>query len=198
MLEPIVFITFIEMATSNRCSVDQKDLGPVHCTGCDKYFCTKHFRIHQNEMFSEMDKIIQDRDRLQDLINKESQSNDQQHPIIEKINQWRDHTIKMVKQVAAQACQQAIDLLNAKRVKLSTEFKSVTKELVELKESENYVEHDLKRLNDMIKKFKQDLEQTKQPTTIILHTEQADKINWDTLMYVEEKKRNSKLINCIS
>ena len=186
------------MATANRCSADQKDLGPMYCTGCDQYFCKRHFRSHQDEMSAEMDKIVQERDHLQDIINKESQSNDQQNPIINKINQWRDRTMEMVKQVAAQACQQAMDLLNAKHVKLNTEFESFTKELIELKESENYVEHDLKRLSDLIKKFEQDLAQTKQLTTIILHTEQADKINWDNIIYVEENKGNGKLIYYIS
>ncbi len=59
--------------------------------------------------------------------------------------------------MAVQACQQAIQLLNSKWMKLNTEFKSFSQELTDLKESEDYVEHDLTRLNQMISQFKQDL-----------------------------------------
>ncbi len=159
----------------------------MYCTGCDKYFCRKHFKIHSEEMFAEMDKIIEERNHLQNEINIEIQDNNQQNPLIEQIDQWQKRTIEKVKQVAAQARQQASELLNAKRVRLNTEFKSFSQELAHLKESENYVEHDLTRLNQMINKFKLDLKQSTQPTTVVLHTEQSDNINWESLIYVEEK-----------
>jgi septal ring factor EnvC (AmiA/AmiB activator) len=135
-----------------------------------------------------MDKIVEERNGLQDEITKGIQYNDQQNPLIEQIDTWQKSTIEKVKQVAAQARQQASELLNAKRVKIHTEFKSFSEELAHLKESENYVEHDLKRLNQMINQFKQDLKQATQPTTIVLHTEQSDEINWESLIYVDEKQ----------
>jgi uncharacterized phage infection (PIP) family protein YhgE len=176
------------MATSKQCSVCNKELGPMHCTGCDEYFCRKDFKIHCEKLVTEMDKIVEERNGLQDEITKGIQYNDQQNPLIEQIDTWQKSTIEKVKQVAAQARQQASELLNAKRVKIHTEFKSFSEELAHLKESENYVEHDLKRLNQMINQFKQDLKQATQPTTIVLHTEQSDEINWESLIYVDEKQ----------
>jgi len=178
----------VEMTTSKRCSRCNKELGPMYCTGCDEYFCWKDFKIHREEIFTEMDKIVEERNRLQDAINTEVQHNDQQSPLIAQIDKWQNSTIEKVKQVAAQARQQAIELLNSKRMKINTEFKNFSQELVRLKESENYVEHDLTRLNKMISQFKQDLRQSTQPTTIELRTEQSDRINWDILIYVEEKQ----------
>jgi hypothetical protein len=160
----------------------------MYCTGCKKYFCRKCFKIHSEELFVEMDKIIEERNHLQNEINIEIQDNNQQNPLIEQIDQWQKRTIEKVKQVAAQARQQASELLNAKRARLNTEFKSFSQELAHLKESENYVEHDLTRLNQMISQFKLDLKQSTQPTTVVLHTEQSDNINWESLIYVEEKK----------
>ncbi len=160
----------------------------MHCTGCDEYFCWKDFKTHREGMFTEMDKIVEERNRLQDAINNGAQRNDQQSPLIEQIDKWETITIKKVKQAAAQARQQALHLLDSKRMKITTEFKSFSQELGGLKESENYVEHDLTRLSQMIKQFKQDLKQSTQPITIELHTEQSDKINWDSLIYVEEKQ----------
>ncbi len=175
-----------EMATSRRCSTCNKDPGTMHCTGCDEYFCWRDFKTHREGMFGEMDKIVEERNRIQDAMNNGPQSHAQQSPLLQQIDKWQNSTIDKVKQVAAQARQQAIELLNSKRMKMTTEFTSFSKELAHLKESENYVEHDLSRLNQMINQFKQDLRQSAQPTTVKLHTEHSEKINWDSLIYVEE------------
>jgi hypothetical protein len=181
-----------EMTTSKQCSKCNKELGPMHCTGCDEYFCSKDFKTHREEMFTEMDKIIEERNRLQDAINTEvAQHNDQQSHLIAQIDKWQNSTIEKVKQVAAQARQQAIELLNSKRMMVNTEFKNFSQELARLKESENYVEHDLIRLNKMINQFKQDLRQSTQPATIEFRTEQSDMIDWDSLIYVEEKQTST-------
>ncbi len=182
------FTVSVEMAESKRCPVCNKEMGPMHCTGCDEYFCRKDFKIHCEEMYTEMDKIVEERNRLQDEITHGIQYDDQQNPLIEQIDKWEKSTIEKVKQVAAQARHQTSELLNAKRVKINTEFKSFSEELAHLKESENYVEHDLKRLNQMISQFKQDLKQSTQPITIVLRTEKSDAINWESLIYVEEKQ----------
>ena len=63
--------------------------------------------------------------------------------------------------------------------------------MASLQESEDYVEHDLERLNQKINQFKLDVKQSTQPTTIQLHTEQSDQINWATLIYVEEIRLNT-------
>jgi hypothetical protein len=160
----------------------------MHCTGCDEYFCWKDFKTHREGMFTLMDKIVEERNRLQDEINNGIQHNDQQNPLIEQIDKWEKSIIEKVKQVAAHARQQASISLNAKRVKINTEFKSFSEELAHLKESENYVERDLTRLDQMISQFKQDLKQSTQSTTIVLRTEKSDAINWESLIYVEEKQ----------
>jgi chromosome segregation ATPase len=175
------------MATSNYCSVCNKELGPMYCTGCNEYFCWKDLKSHREKMFTEMDKIVEERNRLQDEINNIAQDNNQTSPLIDHIDQWRDITIEKVKLVAAQARQQAIQLLNSKRTKVNTDFKSFSQELAHLQETENYVEYDLTRLNQMINQFKQNVGQSVQPATIKLNTEQSNEIDWDHLIYVEEE-----------
>jgi hypothetical protein len=176
------------MATSKRCSVCNKESGSMYCTGCDVYFCTKDFGIHRQGIFTEMDRIVEERNRLQDEINIAVQGNNQKNPLVDQIDKWRDITIEKVKQVAAQARQQAIQLLNSKQTKINTDFKSFSQELAHLKETENYVEHDLTRLNQMISQFKQDLKRLTQPTTIKLNSEQSDNIDWDRLIYMAEEQ----------
>ena len=180
-----------EMATAKRCSVCKKELGSMHCTGCDAYLCMKDFKLHRDELSTKMDGVVEERNRLQDEINNVAQPNDQQNPLIEQIDQWQKVTIEKVKQVAAQARQQAIQLVTSKQEKITTEFQSFSQELAHLKESENYVEPDLTRLSQMINQLKQDLRQSTQQTTIILHTEQSDGIDWGRFIYVEEIQTNA-------
>ena len=134
-----------------------------------------------------MDKIITEHNHLQYEINIEMQRNSRQNPLIEQIDQWQRRSIEKIKRAAAQARQEASELWNAQRVQLNIEFESFSQELAYLKESKNYAEHDLIRLNQMIKKFQRDLDQSTQSMTIVLHTERSDSIDWGSLIYVEER-----------
>jgi len=159
--------------------------------GCNECFCWKDLKTHYESMVTEMDKIVEERNCLQDAINNEIQCNEQQSPLIAQIDEWQNSTIEKIKQVAAQARQQTIHLLNAKRMTINTEFENFSQELKHLKESGNYVEQDLIRLNQMISRFKQDLGQSTQPNMIELHTEQSNMLDWDSLIYVEEKQTST-------
>ena len=139
-------------------------------------------------MFVELDKIVEERNHLQEALNNEIPRNDETNPLLEQIDQWQRSTIAKVKQVAAQVRQQAIELLDRKRTKINEEFKSFSQKLIQLRESKNYVEHDLRRLNQKIGQFKQDIKQSTQLATIVLHTDQSDQIQWESLIYVEEKQ----------
>jgi chromosome segregation ATPase len=180
---------FTEMATYKQCSVCNKESGPMYCKGCDEYFCKKDFTTHREGILIQMDRIVEERNRLQNEINTVSPDSDQESSLIDQINKWRDITIEKVKQVAADIHQQAIQLLNPKHTKINTDFKSFSQELTHLEETEDYAEQDLTRLNQMISQFKQDLRRSTQPTTIKLYTEQID---WNRLIYVKEEPTNTK------
>ena len=176
------------MATSRLCSQCKKEPGPMHCTGCNKYLCWKDFKTHREQMFTELDKIVEERNQLQETIHVGAASSDQKSPLLEQIDQWKRNTIAKVEEVAAQVRQQTIELLNRKQTKVNDEFRSFSQDLIKLRESENYVEHDLERLKKKIQQFKQDIKQSTRPINILLHTDQSDKIQWESLIYIEEKQ----------
>lgn len=153
----------------------------MHCTTCDSYFCEEDFKVHREEILSQMNKIIEERNRLQKMINS-----DQNNPIFEQIDKWNKNTIAKVNQVAADVRRQTIELLNSKNAKISKEFEKFSEDLFQLQESENYVERDLERLDQVIDQFKEDLKQSNRRIKIILHTERSDKIDWKDLICVEE------------
>jgi len=162
----------------------------MHCIGCDKYFCNKDFAGHRNVLLGKIEKIVENRNQLQEAISNSIESNGGQNsPVIAEIDEWEKTIIKKVKDVAAQAREGAIQLLTSNQTKIQTEFKKFSQELAALRESEDFVEPDLDRLNQMINQFKLDIKQSTQPTTIKLHTKQSDQIVWESLIYVEEMRQ---------
>jgi chromosome segregation ATPase len=176
------------MAASKRCSMCKKELGPMHCTGCDEYFCCKDFKTHREGIFTKLDEIIEERNHLEVEVKTVTQNNNQKNPLLDQIDKWRDDTIEKVKQVAAQVRQEAIQLFNSKRTKISTDFQSLSQELTDLKKSENYAEHDLTRLSQMINNFIEDLAQATKPAMIKLYTGQSDAIDWNHVIYVRDEQ----------
>lgn len=171
-----------------RCSICEKQLGTSYCTGCGSYFCTKHFGIHRQNLGNELDLILTHRNALQEKIHHQSKHfTDNRNPLFERIDEWQTAMINKVKQTADRARTQLTELLEAKRVKISHEFKRFSQELVELKQSENFVEHDLTRLKRLLQQLSQDLKQWNQPTAIEIHTEQTNKIDWNRLIVPEDK-----------
>ncbi|CAF0834229.1 unnamed protein product [Adineta steineri] len=177
----------IEMAKSNQCSICQKPTGVMHCTGCDGYFCAKDFRGHREILFNEMEELVQERNKLQEKINTATKGNNSRNPLIEEINAWERITIEKVRQTAEQVRQQANQLMSSKSVKITSEFRGFSTELADLKETENYVEHDLTRLKQKIDQLNVDVTQLSQGTRIELNKEENERINWNRIIYVQEK-----------
>jgi phage-related minor tail protein len=131
--------------------------------------------------------ICGDRNDLQDKINKATQNKDSHSPLLARIDEWQGTTIEKVKQVAEQARNEAKRLLDSKRTEITSQFEKVSKELVQIKETEDFVEQDLVRLKQTVHQLNQSLKELAQPPTIELRTEQSDRIEWNRLMYVEAK-----------
>ena len=180
------------MATAKQCSECAKESGPFHCTGCDKYFCWKDFKKHREQMSNIMEQVIEERNQLQETINIEIQSDIQSNSIIQQIDSWQENIITKVKQVADKARIQATELLNSKRTKINTEFTTFSQGLASLKETENYVEHELTELNEKIAQFKLDLEDTVRPAGIKVHTELSETIDWENMIYVDQEQTLAK------
>jgi hypothetical protein len=179
--------------TTNRCSVCQKQLGTSYCTGCGVYFCTKDFKSHRGVLFNEMNTLMAHRNDLQDKITKATQSSESHSPLLVKIDEWQKRMMEKVRIVADHTRQHVIELLNLKRVRLNNDFQRFSDELFDLKQTENFVEHDLSRFKYMIHQFNQELKQINKPITIALHTELSDRLVWSRLIYAEEKSTYARI-----
>lgn len=179
--------------TTNRCSMCQKQLGTSYCTGCGVYFCMKDFKSHRRVLFTEMDTLIAHRNDLQDRIIKATQYSESHSPLLTKIDEWEKMMTEKIKVLADHTRQQVAEILNSKRMKLDNDFKQFSQELFELKQTENFLEHDLSRFKYMIHQFNQELKQLTKPRTILLHTESSDRLVWSRLIYAEEKSTYARV-----
>jgi archaellum component FlaC len=165
----------------------EKGTGIYHCTGCNKYFCKKDFHNHRETPNNKLYGYIEDRNALQEKIHKSNQQKNICSPLLLQIDDWQKETIEKVKEVAEQARQQVIQILKTKQTEITYEFEKFSHELIQLKETEDFAEEDLKRLKQTIKRLDQDLKQLARPLEIELHREESQKIAWNRLIYVVGK-----------
>ena len=175
------------IVASQQCSICRKQLGTSYCTGCGAYFCMKHFRQHRQTLTGQLETILADRSALQERIQQAKQAKDVRSPLLAQIDEWQSTTIARVKAVAEQARAQVAELLESRRTKLSNDFKRFSHELLDFKETENFVEHDLTRSKRLLQQLSNELKQWHQPVTIEIHTEQSNRIPWHRLIYAEDK-----------
>ncbi|CAF4770483.1 unnamed protein product, partial [Rotaria socialis] len=143
-------------------------------------------------LFKELDKLVGDRNCLQDQINKADHQNDSCSPLLFQIDEWQRATIKKVTEVAEQARQQVVKLLTSKRVEIRSRLRQLSDELGCLKKREDLVEQDLARLKEMICALKHDLEQLPETPSIKLYIAQSDQITWSRLIFAEDNSDNTE------
>ncbi|CAF0986139.1 unnamed protein product [Adineta steineri] len=138
-----------------------------------------------------MASVIARRNSLLDKIGKATQRHNIHNPLIAQINEWEDMMVEKIKIVADNTRQQVSQLVNSKRSKLSDDFKRFSQELASLRETENFIEADLKQLKYKLNEFNYELKHIIKPVVVELHTELSKQIVWNQLIYVEEKSNHA-------
>lgn len=175
------------MATSIPCCMCEKGQGACLCAGCKKYFCIKDFRNHRDGLLNEMHLKIEHRNELQEKINYAFVHNESPSFLLAQIDEWQQNIIDKIQEAAEYARQQIKCILHSKKVELINQFDRFSKDLIEKKETEDFVEQDLLRLRQNIKQLHQDLIVFKQPLDLELCTERSNQIIWNHLIDIKEK-----------
>ncbi|CAF3763546.1 unnamed protein product [Rotaria sp. Silwood1] len=174
------------MATSNRCSICRKRTGTSICPGCKVLFCNEDFNSHRELLLNELYGLTVDRNELQAKINEAASNKKSANQFLEQIDEWQRKTIEKVKEAADLARQQVSKIMNFKLEEITEQFQTLSQELKELQETKDFVEQDLTRLKEEIRRLNEDLEQVAQSPAIKLNTKQSDQIVWQRMIYVEE------------
>ena len=174
-------------AAANRCSMCEKGSGAYFCTGCKAYFCMKDLKNHHDKLINELDILVEDRNALQEKLNETTEEDHSSNALLSQIDKWQQTTIEKIKHAADQARQQITKILDSKRSEITADFEKFSKELIRLKETEDFYHEDLTRLQQMILQLDKDLKWLAEPSTVVIHTEQTNLVVWNRLIYVEQK-----------
>jgi chromosome segregation ATPase len=145
-----------------------------------------------------LDELTVDRNELQEKINKASSQKHSDSSLLSQIDAWQENTIQKVKQTAQQARQQVLKIINSKREDITKQFQTLSKEMKQLRETEDVLEQDLSRLKTQIEKLQKGLETLSQPSAIELNMKQSEQIMWHRMICVEDKSISSDQKMCQS
>jgi len=126
------------MSSLERCSICEKGKGTCLCVGCKTYFCETHF--------NELDELVEDRNDLQDKINKIQKHSKSNNLHLAQIDEWEQKTIEKMKQAAEQARQKVGQTMNFKRDQMKKKFEKMSQELIQYRETKDFYEQDLTQL----------------------------------------------------
>ena len=170
----------------NPCVKCPKGRAQTMCSGCQQWFCLKHFNEHRQELGHEMDHLTQQHDEFhQDLIS----TNDDQHPLFILINNWEQRSIERIRQVADEVRENLEAHLNTNKWKLERSLNEITTELRSSRDNEDYTEIELQRWLNQLKELRQQLFQ---PSTIEINHDGDDFLEKIPLIKLEKREEKRK------
>jgi hypothetical protein len=124
-------------------SVGEPCLQPAtsSCEGCSQTFCSTHWTEHRRSLDEQIDVLIQD---LEVSLDKQALEVDL-HPLKDEIDQWEKESIAKIDDKAKELRRELSALIDNRNHFLSTEFRELSKQLHENRESDNFIESDLRQ-----------------------------------------------------
>jgi hypothetical protein len=170
------------MATAHvkqACIKCDKGFGRNMCSGCQQWFCNKHYNEHQEELAKQMDNVIQKHDELHSHLTMENV--DSEHPLLARINKWEQQSINRIHTVAHDVRTYLKQSIDQAKKEIKTSSSQVTDQLKSSRENEDYTEIDLKCWMDQLESLKQRL---LNPPEIALYGDTHDDTDASTIRLI--------------
>ncbi|CAF1013278.1 unnamed protein product [Rotaria magnacalcarata] len=185
---------------SNACSICKKSSAKFLCIGCSAYFCSTHFKEHQQQLSTKFDnEIVKSHDALFEQIQKLENSNQVPLDLFAQIEQWRKATIDKVEITAERARHELAELLDKKRKVMEKQLEPITKEIHVRRKDGDFVESHIHRLRQQIhgiqRLLQQYIGQNTTKTTVIIDN---DQINWNRLISIRGDQQNTTFLDNIN
>ncbi|CAF4580402.1 unnamed protein product [Rotaria sp. Silwood1] len=185
----------IPVTESNLCSTCNKSLARCFCIGCKKYFCSKDFKEHKQQLSIKFNnEIVTSHNELLNRIQKLEKSNYFSSDLFAQIEEWKKSTINKVEKAAERTHHNIIELINIQRIIITKQLEPITKEIRCHREKENFLENDIDRLRKKIHEIQHKLEQFIQKDTTITIIVDNKQIDWNRLIYIREEQQDSQLL----
>ena len=187
-----VYTTFITMATTALCPDCDKQEGIVPCLGCKQTFCVKHFQIHRQNLFVELENTVCRRNALQEHYYSHVVQTFEPTKIDAwtDVDQWEAEMHEQVRRTADEARKKLGELCDQSRMKLEQSLQQMTEQIQQKMERENFVEEDIEKLTRDIDQMEDDLNHQRYHPQVTLS---AQPIPWDTVMQVKLKMKEETI-----
>ncbi|CAF0779367.1 unnamed protein product [Rotaria sordida] len=186
------------MTTENElklCSICNKPPVKYSCIGCKKYFCSKDFKEHEQQLSIKFDtEVVRSHNELYEQIQELEKSNYLSLDLFTKIEEWKKTTIDRVEQAAERAHHELIELIDKQRIKIRQQLESITKEIRCHQEEETFIEDDIDRLKQKLNEIQKTLQKFIRKVTNKTIIVDNDQIDWNRLIYIREKQPNLPLL----
>ena len=152
-----------------KCFICGKKKIVYPCGGCLEKFCLQHLNEHRQELGQNLNKIENDRDKLQQSL-IEQKSNRKKLSLIQRVDRWEADSINKIRQ-AAEECRQLLDQReNAHLLDMENKLTKLTEEMKQIRKDDEFNEIDLKQLEAKLSKLQNELGQ---PRNIKIQEESA-------------------------
>ena len=145
-------------STRKMCSTSTgcKQTAATNCEGCSQAFCTKHYIGHRRSLGEEMNVIISEHNQLQQTYNQRP-TEPNSHPLVKQIDEWEKQSIFKIQEKAKELRQNLFQLTSMHNDELSKKLRLLAEQLNENRESDNFIEADLRQWKNNLEDLKASL-----------------------------------------
>jgi len=142
---------------------------------------------------SKLQMLSTSRNDLKDKVNQLNLDNRSDLSILLQIDSWQIKTIDKVNQTADQLRKQFLSLLKSKQDKIKSDFNVLSQQFDNLQQNQNDLDANLLKLEEQLNSLNRLFNESSQSSTIKLIINKTDEIQWNDLIYLEEKSSNPQL-----
>jgi predicted nuclease with TOPRIM domain len=135
-----------------------KERATSKCAGCSQDFCYNHLTDHRQELSQQLDDIEVNRDLFRETLNEQT-IDLKKHPLIEEIDQWEDHSIRKIQQIAKECREQILHHTSEHIHQIEVNLIKLTDQLREIRQENDFNEIDLQQLKQSLSELTEELDQ---------------------------------------
>ncbi|CAF1182342.1 unnamed protein product [Didymodactylos carnosus] len=145
------------MAATSRvqCKKCEKNSGIITCNGCLEELCRRCFNDHRQDLLKEFDNVVYEHDMLKQQL--ETPNENESHPLLKQIDEWKKDSINKVKQLAEQCRADVVNLLDENKDAFINRLSKITNTVRKGRDDDDYDERDLRKWMDDLKELKDEL-----------------------------------------
>ena len=181
------------VAGRNRCVKCGKDKATLRCGGCLQEFCFNHSTDHRQELSKQLDEIEVSRDLFRQTLTEQT-ADRQKHALIQQIDEWERHSIRTIQQTAEETRKKLLKHVAEKTVEIESELDTLTKQLQQSREENDFFETDLKDWSEDLTRLTKELAKpsnisVRQDTTALIYKINVDITSGESTTFTDYESK---------